>query len=113
MDNSYRRLDKQVDKLRTELQAEREARKDQADRLKRIEGRPAPRKRSTFRWLAIGGGAYLLGAKAGRPRYEQIMAKGRQLRDGARQALTSDDLVEQTVPNEAPIPTKELRASEL
>jgi hypothetical protein len=106
MDDVYRRLDEQVDALRAELEREREARKDQADRLKKIEGLTNPRRGSMFRWMVIGGGAYLLGAKAGRTRYEQIMAKGRQARDGARAALNGAGEAE------TPIPTRELRTSE-
>ena len=51
-------------------------------------GKPK-RRRGTFLWLVGAAGvAYVLGAKAGRERYEQIMAKLRGMRSSATRDLT-------------------------
>jgi hypothetical protein len=94
-DRRRRHLDRQVDRLKTELDLEREARQEQAELLKRLDGRGKSRARGTLRLLIVGGGAYLLGAKAGRVRYEQIMARWRELRERFSGAMNGED---QTAP---------------
>jgi hypothetical protein len=75
-----RRLDERLRSVSAELDHEREARRELASLLQDKEdemrkGHPM------LRMLMVGGVAYVLGAKAGRGRYEQIMAKGRELRE--------------------------------
>lgn len=40
--------------------------------------------------LVVGGVAYVLGAKAGRDRYDQIMGRVRELTDSVRGAVRGD-----------------------
>jgi hypothetical protein len=77
-DGRRRRLREKLDTTNEELEREREARRALAEVLEKIEGRR--RSRGFLRLLIIGGGAYLLGSRAGRERYEAIMSKAGELR---------------------------------
>ncbi len=85
------RLDRENDRLRTEntelrsrLSTERDEHEELLSTLKSMSRRTPKRRVGLFRVIILGGGAYLLGARAGRERYEQIMAKARELWNDAR-----------------------------
>jgi hypothetical protein len=80
-DGRRRRLREKLDNPNEELEREREARRALAEVLEKIDHRR--RSRGFLRLVIIGGAAYLLGSRAGRERYDQIMAKAGE----ARQAL--------------------------
>src|SRR5262245_50583056 len=61
------------DLLRDELDGDRKTRDRMMSLLDRLDVEARPRRRiGFFRVLIVGGAAYVLGAKAGRQRYEQI-----------------------------------------
>ena len=63
------------DLLRDELDGDRKTRDRMMSLLDRLDGEPRPKRRiGLFRVLVVGGAAYVLGAKAGRQRYDQIRA---------------------------------------
>lgn len=69
------RLRAQVDMLSSDLKHEREEHEELVDLLKTRPSKETvkvKRRGGTLRVLAIGGAAYVLGAKAGKERYEQI-----------------------------------------
>jgi hypothetical protein len=76
-----RDLDARIERLKGELSAEREAREELASLVKDV-GSPK-KKVGLIRLAVIGAAAYILGARAGRQRYQQIMLK---LREGSRGA---------------------------
>jgi len=67
-----------VDELRRDLDEEHGRSKDTLEALSKSSRRPG-----RMKWLVLAGGAYVLGAKAGRARYEQ-------LRDWARSITQSN-----------------------
>ncbi|HXF71157.1 MAG TPA: hypothetical protein VNO79_00925 [Actinomycetota bacterium] len=80
------RLRAEVRLLRQELDQERGSRERLLSLLERLAGgrsvevKRVPRKRGgMLRAIVVGGIAYLLGAKAGRERYQQIVARWRNL----------------------------------
>ena len=84
VDRENDRLKHEVRMLRDDLQEERGALERALDALKRDEHvtvtTKAPKRRGRIlKAIAIGGGAYLLGARAGRERYDQVMGKVRDL----------------------------------
>lgn len=86
------RLDERLRTVKAELDHEREARRELAGLLQDKEGEMR-KGHPVLRMLIVGGVAYVLGAKAGRSRYEEIMAKGRELRDrfrGETETTTTD-----------------------
>jgi hypothetical protein len=94
-------LDDENQRLRTELRSMRSTldreRSDREEILDALKGKPktvVKKKRGGLvRMAVIGGGAYVLGSRAGRERYEQIVSWARQLKDRGREAtedLTSD-----------------------
>ncbi|MDQ3210179.1 MAG: hypothetical protein M3Q20_03215 [Actinomycetota bacterium] len=86
-DRENDRLKSEVRLLREDLQEERGSLEQALDALK-TKNEPvtvkAPRKGRMLRTLVIGGGAYLLGTRAGRERYDQIMSKVRSIKDKAQ-----------------------------
>jgi hypothetical protein len=89
-------LDRQNDRLRNEvsvlhsrLDHEREEHEELRDAL-RSKPEVKVRKTGLVRVLLIGGGAYLLGAHAGRERYDEVVRWGRSLPD--RMRGTADDV---------------------
>lgn len=78
MDRRQRRLQHKVEALHGELEREREARRALSDAVGT--GREK-RRHGLLRVLVIGGGAYILGTRAGRERYEQMTGWVRGLRD--------------------------------
>ena len=77
-----RRLLEQTDVLRSELEREREGREELLGLLK--DGKVGSHRGRTTRLIVVGGVAYLLGARAGRERYEQILAWVRRMKEQAR-----------------------------
>jgi hypothetical protein len=61
------RLRDAVDELRHELDTEHDRSKETLDALSKNRRRPG-----RMKWLVLAGGAYVLGTKAGRARYEQM-----------------------------------------
>jgi hypothetical protein len=88
MDRQRERLEQEVGVLRAELAEERDARRDLASHLDGLKVTKGKRRVGLVRMLAIGGGAYVLGARAGRGRYEEIMRKGRELRESMSRAAS-------------------------
>jgi hypothetical protein len=81
MDWRQRRLQNKVEALHEELDREREARRALTDAMGGGSGRK--RGRGLLRILLIGGGAYVLGTRAGRERYDQMTGWVRGMRDRA------------------------------
>jgi hypothetical protein len=84
-DGRRRRLRDKLDSTNEELEREREARRALAEVLEKIDHRR--RSRGFLRLVIIGGGAYLLGTRAGRERYDQIMAKVGEARQSLMQRM--------------------------
>jgi hypothetical protein len=99
-------LDRDNERLRTELRITREeldrergARDDLMGALKKGEGtvkadkvKVKTKKRGGFlRLLIVGGGAYVLGTRAGRERYEQIKSWASDMKDRARSGQGEDE----------------------
>lgn len=78
MDWRRRRLQHKVETLHDELDREREARRALADAMGNA-GR-GKRRYGFLRLLVIGGGAYILGSRAGRERYDQMTGWVRNVR---------------------------------
>jgi hypothetical protein len=80
-------LDRRVDKLSRENDKLREAVGELRDDLDEAQGRSKEtlaalsktRRPGRIKWIVLAGGAYVLGAKAGRARYEQIKGWARSL----------------------------------
>jgi hypothetical protein len=87
-DGRRRRLREKLDNTNEELEREREARRALAEVLEKIDHRR--RSRGFLRLVIIGGAAYLLGSRAGRERYDQIMAKAGEARQALMQRM--DDM---------------------
>ena len=69
----------EVDELRHDLDEERDRSKETLTALSKSRRRPG-----RIKWLVLAGGAYVMGAKAGRARYDQIRDWARSIteRDG-------------------------------
>jgi hypothetical protein len=80
MDWRQRRLQHKVEALHEELDREREARRALTDAMS---GGGRKRSHGLVRILLIGGGAYVLGSRAGRERYDQMTGWVRGIRDRA------------------------------
>jgi len=63
-----------VEDLRHELDAEHDRSKETLGALSKSRRRPG-----RMKWLVLAGGAYVLGAKAGRARYEQMKGWARSV----------------------------------
>ncbi len=81
MDWRQRRLQHKLEALHDELDREREARRALTDAMS---GKSRTRGRGLVRVLLIGGGAYILGTRAGRERYDQMTGWIRDVRDRAK-----------------------------
>ena len=88
-DRRTERLRHRVDVLQNELDHEREAREELMDIVRHEQNGNGSRRGGTLAVLVIGGAAYLLGAKAGRTRYEQIASWARRMRDRGSSAMSS------------------------
>jgi hypothetical protein len=92
LDRQNDRLRNEVSVLHSQLDHEREEHEELRDAL-RSKPEVKVRKTGLFRVLLIGGGAYLLGAHAGRERYDEVVRWGRSLPDRMRR--TADDVTTQ------------------
>jgi hypothetical protein len=81
MDWRHRRLQNKVESLHNELEREREARRALADAMGTTSR--GKRRHGFLRLLVIGGGAYILGTRSGRARYDQMTGWVRTVRDRA------------------------------
>jgi cell division septum initiation protein DivIVA len=94
LDRDNVRLRGEIAVLHSELDHERSEREEMRDLLRsrpktvKVRGR-----RPILRVLVIGAGAYLLGARAGRERYDEIVERARLLRD--RLKGRADDAADQ------------------
>ncbi|HYJ61265.1 MAG TPA: hypothetical protein VE032_07375 [Actinomycetota bacterium] len=86
-DRRTERLNHRVDALQNELDREREAREELVDLVRHEALDGASRRGGTIALLAVGGVAYLLGAKAGRARYEQVASWIRGVRERGERAM--------------------------
>jgi len=66
-------LKERVEELRHDLDAEQDRRKETLDALSKA------RRPGRLKWLVLAGGAYVMGAKAGRARYEQMRTWARSM----------------------------------
>jgi UDP-N-acetylmuramyl tripeptide synthase len=92
LDRDNERLRTEVSLLRGDLDAERISLKDA---LKGLDARNVTvkesRKPRLIRALVIAGSAYVLGARAGHERYDQIVRKSRSLSDGVKHRMKQRD----------------------
>jgi hypothetical protein len=72
LDRENQRMRTELDALRWEVDRQRSDRDDLMHALKR--SRRPSRIGRLFRIIVVGGGAYLMGAKAGKARYQQVMS---------------------------------------
>jgi demethoxyubiquinone hydroxylase (CLK1/Coq7/Cat5 family) len=82
-----------VDELRVDLDDAQGRSKETLAALSKNRRRPG-----RMKWLVLAGGAYVLGAKAGRARYEQIAGWARSVskQDGNGNGTTTVDVVTDT-----------------
>ena len=93
MDNLTREKDElklENELLREELDGDRKTRDRMMSLLDRLDVEARPKRRiGLFRVLVIGAAAYVLGAKAGRERYEQLRAWWQQAKSRTTEATQS------------------------
>ncbi|HEU4529121.1 MAG TPA: hypothetical protein VFT80_14470 [Actinomycetota bacterium] len=91
LDEQNREMKTEVRALRDELDRERDARAQMLDALQHIKPAKVKVKRrgGMLRLIVIGGTAYVLGAKAGRERYEEIRRWWSDMRE--RMSKRSDE----------------------
>lgn len=107
LDRRNDRLRRHVDVLQTELDREREGREELLDLMRKEGAMSNARRGGAMKLLIVGGVAYVLGAKAGRQRYDQIVAWARRMK--AKGEETVDQLREDRV--DLPEPTTERPAT--
>ena len=77
LDRRVEKLSKENDKLREAVGELRQDLDDAQDRSKEtLAALTKTRRPGRMKWLVLAGGAYVLGAKAGRGRYEQLKGWG-------------------------------------
>lgn len=96
MDRENDRLKHEVRLLREDLREERGSLTRALDALARdehvtVETKAPKRRGRIIRTLVIGGGAYLLGTRAGRERYDQIVEKLRTMKSSVQDRQSSSD----------------------
>jgi hypothetical protein len=80
LDRRVEKLSKENDKLREAVGELRQDLDDAQDRSKEtLAALSKTRRPGRMKWLVLAGGAYVLGAKAGRARYEQLKGWARSL----------------------------------
>jgi hypothetical protein len=86
LDRRLEKLSQQNDELRDEVDTLRHDLDDERDRSKEtmVALSKTRRRPGRLKWLVLAGGAYVMGAKAGRARYDQIRDWARSIaqRDG-------------------------------
>lgn len=86
LDEENRRLRTELGSARSLLEREREGRLKFLDVLKAQPKAVVRKKRGgLLRSVIVGGGAYLLGSRAGRERYNEIVGWARGMRDRAKE----------------------------
>lgn len=94
LDRDNERLRTEVSLLRDDLDEERGSFRDALKVLQTrkltVKERRSPR---LIRTLVIAGGAYVLGTRDGRERYNQIVQKGRSLADGLKRRAEEHDAI--------------------
>jgi hypothetical protein len=93
LDRQNERLRNEVSVLHSQLDHEREEHKELRDALRSKPKEVKVRKSGFVRVVLIGGGAYLLGAHAGRERYDEVLRWARSMRD--RMRGTAEDVATQ------------------
>jgi hypothetical protein len=93
LDRQNERLRNEVSVLHSQLDHEREEHEELRDALRSKPKEVKVRKSGFVRVVLIGGGAYLLGAHAGRERYDEVLRWARSMRD--RMRGTAEDLAMQ------------------
>jgi hypothetical protein len=93
IDRENERLKGEVRALREDLAEERSALQRALDALSKRQTATVrkPRRFRLFRTAVIGGGAYLLGTRAGRERYDQIVSAMRSAKDSMQGRMQSSD----------------------
>ena len=96
MDRENDRLKHEVRLLREDLREERGSLTRALDALARdehvtVETKAPKRRGRIIRTIVIGGGAYLLGTRAGRERYDQIVEKLRTMKSSVQDPQRSSD----------------------
>jgi hypothetical protein len=117
LDRENHELRTEMRSLRAELDRQRSDRDELMDALKaRRVTRVTKKRGGLVRTVVVGGGAYLLGAKAGRERYEQAMEWFHKMRNRGEDAMEDVRRGETTVldesrPSTTPSSTVRPRAS--
>ncbi|MDP9299603.1 MAG: argininosuccinate synthase [Actinomycetota bacterium] len=93
LDRQNERLRNEVSALHSRLDHEREGHAELRDALRSKPKEVKVRKSGFVRVVLIGGGAYLLGAHAGRERYDEVLRWARSLPDRMRRS--ADDVATQ------------------
>jgi hypothetical protein len=93
LDRQNERLRNEVSALHSQLDHEREEHEEIRDALRSKPKEVKVRKSGFLRVALIGGGAYLIGARAGRERYDEVVRWARSLPDRTRR--TADDVATQ------------------
>lgn len=91
-DRENDRLRSEVKLLRDDLHEERSSLERALDALNKRETvtvKTKPRRGRLLRTVVVGAGAYLLGTRAGRERYDQIVEKARSLTNRSQQGISS------------------------
>lgn len=93
LDDENHRLRTELGSARSLLEREREDRLEILDVLKAQPKTVVRKKRGgLLRSLIVGGGAYLLGSRAGRERYNEIVGWARRMRDRAKETADRTDI---------------------
>jgi hypothetical protein len=91
LDKENLRLRNELGSMRSLMEQERSDKSEILDALRQQPTTVVKKKRGGFvRMLVVGGGAYVLGSRAGRERYDQIMEWTKRMRDRGREA--TDDI---------------------
>lgn len=103
MDHRIEKLSRENDSLRSEVSDLRhdldETRDQSADTIKSL---ARARRPGRMKWVVLAGGAYVLGAKAGRARYEQIRGWARSLVPGNGNGSATEGPPMETTSTELP-----------
>jgi len=93
LDRRVEKLSKENDKLREAVGELRQDLDDAQDRSKEtLAALTKTRRPGRMKWLVLAGGAYVLGAKAGRGRYEQLKGWARSLTPDNGNGTTTTEL---------------------
>jgi regulator of replication initiation timing len=89
LDRRVEKLSQENDKLRVELDELRHDLDAEQDRSKEtLSALSKARKPGRMKWILLAGGAYVMGTKAGRARYEQIRGWARSMTNSENDGRT-------------------------